>query len=108
MATKRRKVWANWYPAVGAAPAHWGTRLGTKADACMAAQPCAEQVCLVERLPGDVVLSREDVASIMEAMTSAVVAMDSEGWDSVPEDEGSGATTLNNLREASMLLRGRR
>lgn len=60
MATKRRKVWANWYPAVGAAPAHWGTRLGTKADACMAAQPCAEQVCLVERLPGDVVLSRED------------------------------------------------
>ena len=57
---KRRKVWANWYPAVGAAPAHWGTRLGTKADACMAAQPCAEQVCLTERLPGDVVLSRED------------------------------------------------
>jgi len=61
MATKRRKAWANWYPAVGDAPAHWGTRLGTKADACMAAQPCAEQVCLIERLPGDVVLSREDV-----------------------------------------------
>ena len=63
-ATKRRKVWANWYPAVGAAPAHWGTRLGTKADACMAAQPCAEQVCLTERLPGDVVLSREQSAAL--------------------------------------------
>lgn len=59
-ATKRRKVWANWYPATGVETAHWGTRLGTKADACMAAQPCAEQVCLTERLPGDVVLSRED------------------------------------------------
>ena len=65
MATRRRKVWANWYPAVGAAPAHWGTRLGTKADACMAAQPCAEQVCLTERLPGDVVLSREDVKGLI-------------------------------------------
>ena len=65
MATRRRKVWANWYPAVGDAPAHWGTRLGTKADACMAAQPCAEQVCLIERLPGDVVLSREDVEGLM-------------------------------------------
>ena len=65
MATRRRRVWANWYPAVGDAPAHWGTRLGTKADACMAAQPCAEQVCLIERLPGDVVLSREDVEGLM-------------------------------------------
>lgn len=71
MATKRRKVWANWYPAVGDAPAHWGTRLGTKADACMAAQLCAEQVCLVERLPGDVVLSREEAERVAKALLGA-------------------------------------
>lgn len=62
MATKRRRVWANWYPALGEAPAHWGTRLGAKSDARMAAQPGAELVSLIERLPGDVVLSRENVA----------------------------------------------
>ena len=72
MATRRRKVWANWYPAVGAAPAHWGTRLGTKADACMAAQPCAEQVCLTERLPGDVVLSREEAAELTRIVDELV------------------------------------
>lgn len=44
----------------------WGTHLGARADARMAAQPGAEQVRLVESLPGDVVLSREDAERLCE------------------------------------------
>lgn len=68
MATKRRRVWANWYPALGEAPAHWGTRLGAKSDARMAAQPGAELVSLIERLPGDVVLCAVCVAALTRAV----------------------------------------
>ena len=89
-ATKRRKVWANWYPATGVETAHWGTRLGTKADACMAAQPCAEQVCLVERLPGDVVLSREQADLICRRLNDL--------YD----------VTVQDKHEIRALLRGRR
>ena len=105
MTTKRRKVWANWYPAVGDTPAHWGTRLGTKSDARMAAQDGAEHVCLVERLPGDVVRTKGE-----EVTLESAVDRYTEAWETAyasHTDKARRAVTAcgQNLRA---LLRGRR
>ena len=101
MATKRRRVWANWYPALGEAPAYWGTRLGTKSDARMAAQPGAEMVSLIERLPGDVVLSREEAARINGVLNAL---------EEAPVERSSTVFVLikNGVAEIRALLRGRR
>ena len=62
--TKRRKVWANWYGGQKRKP--WGTCLGSRNEVLDVAQEGAEQVRLVEAHPGDVVLSREDVAELLD------------------------------------------
>ena len=105
MATKRRKVWANWYPALGEAPSYWGTRLGTKSDARMAAQPGAEMVSLIERLPGDVVRTKNEEVALESAIDRYT-----EAWETAyatHTDEARRAVTAcgRNLRA---LLRGRR
>jgi hypothetical protein len=62
MATKRRKVWVNEWAADEDGPASLGPFVWqTKAAALSDRAANGTAVLMVERLPGDVVLSREDV-----------------------------------------------
>ena len=92
MATKRRKVWVSEYKPGG---------LGTTAhDSRYEARRSGGHnvVAFVERLPGDVVLSREEWA---RAGADAVVALVAKGWSK--RDAGEAVQAFG-----SALLRGRR
>ena len=66
MATKRRKVWVNCYE--GAVPRAHPTRTSAVTSIGSHGRP----ICLVERLPGDVVLSREDVEELTRIVDELV------------------------------------
>lgn len=69
MKTKRRKVWVNEYPDRGLSD----VAFSTKRFAERSSDYEAKAVSFVERLPGDVVLSREEVAE-MKAIIMALVS----------------------------------
>ena len=75
MATKRRKVWVNCYE--GAVPRAHPTRTSAVTSIGSHGRP----ICLVERLPGDVVLSREDVAELRELVQANLSATRPSGTD---------------------------
>ena len=78
-ATKRRKVWVNFYED----ESNDGCAFETKTDAAESASTAyrMSQVKFTERLPGDVVLSREDVAELRELVQANLSATRPSGTD---------------------------
>jgi len=91
MATKRRKVWVNEWAADEDGPASLGPFVWqTKAAALSDRASNGTVVPMVERLPGDVVLSREQADLICRRLNDL--------YD----------VTVQNKHEIRALLRGRR
>ena len=97
MATKRRKVWVNEWAADEDGPASLGPFVWqTKAAALSYRAANGTAVLMVERLPGDVVLSREDVEALARALVMA-------GGHTYPGSDAAKAVV-----SAVDILRGRR
>ena len=111
MATKRRKVWVNFYQD----GSNDGCAFETKGDAKENASTAyvMAQVAFVERLPGDVVLPREEVAAgkhAAERLESWLKDMKMENLDEcdhIRQSCGDVGCT-RPVTDAIALLRGRR
>lgn len=112
MATKRRKVWVNFYG---------GDRMdevyrsrSTAIDSLVVGEDAEDAVVpFIERLPGDVVLSREEVDAITLRLARAELAVGLEYLPWHDSTEGSPEQTvvkdaLEALKQIGALLRGRR
>lgn len=99
MSPKRRKVWVNEYDADDEGPGGLGDLAWqTKAAALASISSDGKAVAFVERLPGDVVLSREDINATANDVARELLAR---GWTARMADEVGSLV-------AGALLRGRR
>lgn len=110
MATKRRKVWVNEYQGYLSSSMHKSLREARMGRGTVSR---AKSVCFVERLPGDVVLSREEAAARKHAAERLEVWLKDMKMENLDECDhirqscGDVGCT-RPVTDAIALLRGRR
>ena len=96
MTTKRRKVWVNFYGGEYGKSDTFRAVTYMQHGRAVAYGNGAETAAFLERLPGDVVLSREEVASLRYAL------------EQVGQSTPRGSDDANRVSHWLALLRGRR